>query len=120
MPDKGPVRCYTTAHRFAGRLEHHEKAVPLGPQFPTAILAERGPKQAALSRQRLPILLAQAVQERSRALDVAEQQGQGPRGESCISQLSLRPGKPRQVAHLDVSAGHRVGTETQNPAASSA
>ena len=80
MAGQSTLRRHATAHRIAGRLEHDEKTVTLGPQLPAAAAAESGAQQGALGGQRRSVVaVTEAAQQRRRPLDVAEEQRHGPR-----------------------------------------
>src|SRR6266516_6882966 len=113
MAGQSTLRRYAAAHRIAGRLEHHEKAVALGPQLPAAAGAERGAQQGALGGQRRSVVaVTETAQQRRRPLDVAEEQRHGTRGKPphpSIITASQETAVARcaQPAHVAAGAGTR-------------
>src|SRR6266487_4136542 len=112
MAGQSTLRRYAAAHRIAGRLEHDEKTVALGPQLPAAAGAESGAQQGALGRQCLSVAVTEAAQQRRRPLDVAEEQRHGPRRKPphpSIITASQETAVARctQPAHVAAGAGTR-------------
>ena len=75
------LRGQATANRVGGGVEHDEEAVSLGAHLVAAELAKQGPLNRALGRQGFAVPVAKTAQQRRRALDVAEEHRDGPRGE---------------------------------------
>jgi hypothetical protein len=75
------LRCQAAADRVGGGAEHDEETISLGAHLVAAELAKQGAQNRPLGRQGFAVPVAQAAQQRRRALDVAEQHRDGPRGE---------------------------------------
>ncbi len=65
-------------HRIGNRPEHHEEAVSLGAHLMPVMATERRPHDVALRGQDIAVPVTEPAQQKSRPLDIAEQQRQCP------------------------------------------
>jgi hypothetical protein len=73
-----PLRGGGGAERVTGAPERDEEGVALGPHLLAAVLGEGGAHERPVIGEQLRIAVAQPPQQPRRALDVAEEEGEGP------------------------------------------
>ena len=76
-----PLHLDGRGHARAGRGEHREERVALGIDLPAAVRGQPGTDQPVVRGEDLRVGIAQALQQRRRALDVGEEKSERQRGQ---------------------------------------
>ena len=76
-----PLHLDGRGHARAGRGEHREERVALGVDLPAAVRGQPGTDQPVVRGEDLRVRIAQALQQRRRALDVGEEKSERQRGQ---------------------------------------